>query len=568
MILRRIVQLSGSVARCCVAVSLLVGSPALAKKDKGSGGSAGEKGSDAGDKGKGRDKEKENASRQAEVDALFNGARIPVLTLQIAGPEMEALRKDARTYVKCRLVEEGGRTYSDVAVKLKGAAGSFQPIDDRPAFTLNVDKFAPDQLFHGLDKLHLNNAVQDETFLHELLCSELFRKAGVPAPQVTHARLKLNDRDMGVYVLKAGFDKAFLKRHFASAKGNLYDGGFCQEIDGDLDRDEGKGVDDRSDLKALAEACGLPDEAERIEAIGMRLNVEAFITFMAMEAMTGHWDGYCSNRNNYRIYFNPDDGNRAQFLPHGMDQMFGDPNASILGEPQSLVGSVVMRHPAWRQKYRERVRELLPLFEAPTVTKIVEGAYARLRPVFATMGEEVVKRQDERTADLIGRLTARAENLREQSVKPEPEPLAFGEGGVAALEEWEPKVESGDPAMDRGPLPHGKGEGYSIVAGGEETIASWRVSVLLEAGDYSLKGRLRTKDVKPIAGDDKVGAGLRISGEGRENSRVGTGDWAEATYDFTIDGRRTVELVAELRGRAGSRVWFDQRSLKLVKKAR
>lgn len=250
-----------------------------------------------------------------------------------------------------------------------------------------MDKFVPDQLLHGLDKLHLNNAVQDGTYLNELLCSELFRRAGVPAPQVTHARLKLNDRAWASMCSRPVSTRLFLKRYFSKAKGNLYDGGFCQEIDGELDRDEGKGPDDRSDLKALADACRVPDEAERVKAIEARLNVDAFITFMAMEAMTEHWDGYCMNRNNYRLYFDPEDGNRAHFLPHGMDQMFGDPGASVLGEPQALVASVVMRQPEWRAKYRAKIRELLPLFQPPAVTRSSAATYARVRPGLRGHGE-------------------------------------------------------------------------------------------------------------------------------------------------------------------------------------
>lgn len=101
-----------------------------------------------------------------------------------------------------------------------------------------------------------------------------------------------------------------------------------------------------------------------------------------------------------------------------------------------------------------------------------------------------------------------------------------------------------------------------------ETVASWRASALLEPGSYVLKGRLKTKDVKAIRGDEKVGAGLRISGGDRDNKRVGTSGWAEAAYEFTVDGRRTVELVAELWSQGKGQVWFETGSLKLVKSPR
>lgn len=60
-----------------------------------------------------------------------------------------------------------GKTYHEVGVKLKGAAGSFRSVDDRPAMTLNFGKATEDQRVFGLRRLHLNNSVQDESRMNE-----------------------------------------------------------------------------------------------------------------------------------------------------------------------------------------------------------------------------------------------------------------------------------------------------------------------------------------------------------------------------------------------------------------
>jgi hypothetical protein len=187
---------------------------------------------------------------------------------------------------------------------------------------------------------------------------------------VAHARLRLNGRDAGLYVLKEGFDKKFLARHFIAAEGNLYDGGFCQEIDGDLERDEGQGPDDHADLRALRDACQAPDTELRWKQLDQLLDVDAFLAFTALELMTCHWDGYCLNRNNYRLYFDPT-SHQAHFFPHGMDQMFGDPGASILEWPGALVAAAVMQNPEWRTRYRQRLRALLPSMVAERRGSIV-----------------------------------------------------------------------------------------------------------------------------------------------------------------------------------------------------
>jgi len=145
---------------------------------------------------------------------------IPRIELHLDPSAVATLRVEPRVYVRATL-REGTNVFGDIAVKLKGARGSFRPIDDRPAFTLNMDKFTGGQRFHGLDKFHLNNSVQDPTLMNEIICGELFRAAGVPTPRATHARVIFNGRDLGFYVLKEGWDKRFLKRHFTQTSGNL-----------------------------------------------------------------------------------------------------------------------------------------------------------------------------------------------------------------------------------------------------------------------------------------------------------------------------------------------------------
>jgi hypothetical protein len=50
-------------------------------------------------------------------------------------------------------VREGGTVYTNVALHLKGAAGSFRPFDDKPALTLNFSRHGANQQFHGYSKI-------------------------------------------------------------------------------------------------------------------------------------------------------------------------------------------------------------------------------------------------------------------------------------------------------------------------------------------------------------------------------------------------------------------------------
>jgi hypothetical protein len=488
-------------------------------------------------------------------DEFFDSGAIPQIKIEIKESAARKLRENARQYVKCKLVENGETTYADVAIKLKGAAGSFRELDDKPAFTLNMNKHVKEQTFHAIDKFHLNNSVQDESYLCEWLCSNLCRDAQVPTPRATHARVWLNDRDLGLYVLKEGFDKTFLKRHFADATGNLYDGGFVQDIDTDLEKDSGKDPDDHSDLIALKAACDEPDPEKRWSAIEERLDVDAFLRFMALELMMCHWDGYTTNKNNYRLYFEPTSG-QAWFFPHGMDQMFGDPGFPILDYPESIVASAVMHNPEWRKRYRERVAELLPLFEPHRLHGKLDTVLERLQPVIAEFGEEFANAHADRVRELKERIAAREPNLFEQLQNPDPSPQEFNADGVAEIGDWFPAQETDDTKVEEVELDGQKR--YSIETGPSgQCIASWRRKVLLAKGHYRVETRLRIAGVAPRDDEPGTGAGVRISGGKRDNKLSGDSDWRTVSYDFEVlEEVRDVTLVVELRATRG-RLWLE-----------
>lgn len=502
-------------------------------------------------------------------DAFFRDAKVPRIKIQISEAEVQRLRQNNREYVRCTVIENDGTKFQQVGIHLKGAAGSFRPLEDKPALTLNFDKFKKDQTFHALDKIHLNNSVQDPSYLNELVSSELFLAAGVPAPRVTHARVWLNGRDLGFYVLKEGFNKRFLKRHFAEADGNLYEGPFAQDIDGGVILMNGKGAKNFTDVKAVVNACRNPDPAKGWQRLAQVVDIDRFLTFMAMEMMTCHWDGYCSNRNNYRFYFEPRSG-KMVFLPGGMDQMFQDPSFRVVNAPMnSLVTRAVMSNPQWRSRYRQRVTQLRKLFvPADPLLKRADENHRRLRPVLMAMGPSHAVNFDHHVNDFKRRLTARANFLSRPETLTEPRALSLKPGAFHMLKNWEPRVETPDARTIDDNRPGGQAGAriLGIAAGpGGRCVASWRTRVLLSAGKYRFMARARTKGVRALQEPIGVGAGIRISGSSRNNKLEGTKGWTQLTHNFQIQQpMQEVILVAELRAAAGT-AHFDASSMRLVR---
>lgn len=494
----------------------------------------------------------------------FETGRIPDLRLELAADDAERLQREPRQFVRARLQEDQLAAF-DVGVKLKGSAGSFRDLADKPGLTIDVDRFETGREFHGLVKFYLNNAVQDGTYLHEDLAGELFRRAGLAAPRITHARVWLDGRDLGLYVLKEGYDRRFLERWFADAHGNLYDGGVNGEVHDDLDRDAGNGPLDRSDLKALAAACALPAGVERRRRIEACLDVDRFLTFMAAEVMIGHWDGYTLNPNNYRIYF-PDRSRRGVFLIHGADQVFEDPQAELFAQPSGVVAVKVLEDPVWRDAYRQRVRQLLPLFHPPrSLIERIRQKAARLQAVAGTsMSAEFARELADAQLQLESRVVQRARFLASADAAEPTEVLAVPEPGVAlATLPWRAQTECDDVELGDG----GEVETAFTIRAGDcgACVGSWRTTVFLDRGRYEFRAAMTTVDVVAAPDEDNAGAGIRISGGHRSQVAQGSVTEEVVTFAFDVDqDRQRVVLVLELRASRG-RVSFGKDALRLVR---
>jgi len=495
-----------------------------------------------------------------ESDGFFTNCVIPHLKIEITGTNYSSLQQNPRRSVRARVID-GKTVYDDVAIHLKGAVGSFQPLEAKPALTLNFDKFKEGQKYHGIDKLHLNNSVQDRSYMTELLCSELFLAAGVPTARTTHARVDLNGRPLGLYVLKEGFDKTFLRRHFTNAKGNLYDGGFTREITEPLERDEGEGPP-HVELKRLATAAADSDPEARWAKLEKLLDMDCMLSFMALEMMTWHWDGYVMKHNNYRVYHEPA-SDKIYFLPHGMDQMFWVANGPIVPINRGgLVAAAILGTPQGRKLYRERVGLLLTnVFSLERLTNRIDEVQRRIRPVLASVSSGAARNHDGAVNNLRQQVIGRVDGVRQLFEQPEPKPVQF-DGGVAKLPNWRMHNSQGVATLDK---VTDNGIKTLHIRVDEPVNSSWRTRVLLDPGVYRFEGRIKTAGVAGYESSRGQGAGLRISQLRRPNRLMGDSDWKTVAYDFSTPDVREVELICELAAFRGE-AWFDIDSLKLIRR--
>ncbi len=497
-------------------------------------------------------------SPPAPAPELFTTGQVRCLRIELSADALQSLRDAPRVYVRA-LVREGDRAYPDTGLHLKGRSGSFRSVAEKPGLTLSFDRFSPSQRFHGHTKIHLNNSVEDPSYLNEYLGAELFRVAGVPAPRVTHALVELNGRKLGLYVLKEGFTREFLAQHFRRTDGSLYENDPGSGPPGRMRRQFG--IDHEAELKELAAVAQEPDFAKRRQRLQRILDVDRFLSFMAIEVMTGHRDGYCLARNNFRMYYDPD-GDRFVFLPQGLDQLFGRADLPLRARLAGPVASAVMEMPQSRRDFRERVAALYTnVFKVDELTRRADELLAQLLPALDKDAADEVERQ----ATLVKqRIALRAANLAKQLSEPEATPPRF-EQGVARLTNWRAVDVPAAGKLEQVNTPDGR-RALRIRAEGT-TGASWRTTVLLEAGRYRFEGLARTVSVEPLAFGKNKGAGLRVSeAEGhRPYQLTGDSPWTLLVVEFAATAPQSeVELLCELRARQGD-AWFDLESLRLVR---
>ena len=497
--------------------------------------------------------------RIEKSEALFAGL-IPTLNLRIDPPALEQLRKEPRNYVEAAIEEAGGKSFAHLAIKLKGSAGSFRGIDDRPGFSVNASKFKGADRFHGLKRFQLNNCAQDGTALNELVAGEMARAAGVPASRCTHAIVSLNGRELGIYVLKEGFSEEFLAPFFKRTDGHLYDGGFCAEIQENMEADRGEPAQ-KERLLELVGAMKEGDAAKQFERLSAVVEVDAYLRYLVLETVMCHWDGYSFNRNNYRIYENPETG-RFHFILHGMDQMFGDAGWPIEREPGGQVGAILWRRPEIRERYRAQFTDiyekvLKPVDWAARVEEHGQRLVAALEAAKPGRGNEYAPR----IAEARGRVTERLKSVRRQIEAPRVENTLVTKG-LAELAEaaWAPQADNAEAQeVDA------DGRRCLLLRAKGDANASWRVGMQIPAGKFRFEARLKTRGVIPLPAETGEGAGLRVSGGSRKGLKALTGDtpWTPLSYEIESSGR-DFTLVIELRAKAGE-LWVDRQSLRLVR---
>jgi hypothetical protein len=286
---------------------------------------------------------------------------------------------DPYTYFSSDVTVDG-QLLPNTGVRKKGFVGSLSTTE--PSMKVKFDEYVGGQQFNALDRLTLNNNKQDPAHVKQCLGYWLMRKAGIPAPRCNFAHVTVTTVDGAsevtavndLYSNVESIEDPFLRRHFGSDQGKLYEGTLSDFWTGSfrntIEPKNPAAEVDWSEVDALTSVLmngALTPEA-RLAAIEALVDVDAFLTFWAAEGLIGHWDGYVDDQNNFWFYVNPGDG-LIRFIPWGIDDTFGrgNPLSGRTGDPvhcdaivpRSALARRLYEIPGAKAAYLARLQHLL-----------------------------------------------------------------------------------------------------------------------------------------------------------------------------------------------------------------
>ena len=127
-------------------------------------------------------------------------------------------------YVSCAVVIDN-EAYKNVAIRAKGNTSLSSVTaygNDRYSFKIEFDHYDSGKSYHGLDKLSLNNIIQDNTYMKDYLCYQMMGYMGADAPLCSYVWITINGEAWGLYLAVEGVEDSFLERNYGTSYGELY----------------------------------------------------------------------------------------------------------------------------------------------------------------------------------------------------------------------------------------------------------------------------------------------------------------------------------------------------------
>ena len=125
-------------------------------------------------------------------------------------------------YRACAVIIDG-EAQGTVGIRAKGntsLSSMAQYDNDRYSFKIEFDQ--KKKTYRGLDKLSLNNIIQDATYMKDYWSYTFMNQMGLASPLCSYTEIYVNGEYWGLYLAVEGVEEAFLERNYGEDYGELY----------------------------------------------------------------------------------------------------------------------------------------------------------------------------------------------------------------------------------------------------------------------------------------------------------------------------------------------------------
>lgn len=130
----------------------------------------------------------------------------------------------SKKYANCDLTIDGEK-FSNVAIRTKGGSSLDEVVSlksNRYSFKIEFDHNEKGKTYYGLDKLCLNNVIQDNTYMKDYLVYRMMDEYGVKSPLCSFTYITVNGEEFGLYLAVEGLEDGFLRRSYGTDHGKFY----------------------------------------------------------------------------------------------------------------------------------------------------------------------------------------------------------------------------------------------------------------------------------------------------------------------------------------------------------
>ena len=182
---------------------------------------------------------------------LFDDSRVHSIDIVMEDWDSFLDTCENEEYSACSVVIDN-EAYKNVGIRAKGNTSLSQVKEygnDRYSFKIEFDCYEKGNSYHGLDKISLNNIIQDNTYMKDYLTYKMMGDFGVAAPLCSYVYITVNGEEWGLYLAVESVEESFLARNYGNGYGNLYK-------PDSMDMGGGRGNGDKFDREGMEEFFG------------------------------------------------------------------------------------------------------------------------------------------------------------------------------------------------------------------------------------------------------------------------------------------------------------------------